>query len=93
MKGNLQITNGTLKSNIGQYIKSLPDGSYFWQITKPKRTRSLAENKYYWGIVIKILSDYTGFDPDEMHEVIKYKFLAEKQRIAADRRKKLILPK
>jgi len=28
-----------------------------------------------------------------MHEVIKYKFLAEKQRIAADRRKKLILPK
>ena len=39
------------------------------------RGRSLNENSYYWKIVVRTLSDHTGFEPEEMHELLKWKFL------------------
>lgn len=40
-----------------------------------KNTRSIPQNKYYWSVIIGILSDHTGFTPDEVHEILKQKFL------------------
>lgn len=40
-----------------------------------KTTRSNEQNRYYWGVVIKLLCEHTGFAKDEMHEVLKQKFL------------------
>lgn len=40
-----------------------------------KKERSTSQNKYYFGVVLKILSEYTGFTSDEMHEIIKHNFL------------------
>src|SRR5690606_13446660 len=40
-----------------------------------KQGRTLPQNAYYWGVVVKILSGHTGISPDEMHELLKYKFL------------------
>ncbi len=37
--------------------------------------RSGCQNRYYWGVVIDLLSEHTGFDREEMHEVLKHKFL------------------
>ncbi len=39
------------------------------------KNRSNSQNKYYWGCVIQTLSDELGYTPDEMHEIIKDKFL------------------
>lgn len=39
------------------------------------KSRSNSQNSYYWGVVIKELSEHTGFTPDEMHEVLKHRFL------------------
>ncbi len=45
-------------------------------IIKPyKKNRSDNQNRYYWGVVIRILSEEFGFEADEMHEVLKQKFL------------------
>ena len=44
-------------------------------IRKERHTRSLSQNKYYWGVIIEILSDYFGYDKEEMHEALKFKFL------------------
>jgi hypothetical protein len=44
----------------------------------PKRvraTRSQQANRYYWGVVLEGLSDYTGYTPEELHELMKCKFL------------------
>lgn len=41
-----------------------------------KKDRSNNQNRYYWGVVIKLLSEHTGFEPDEMHEVLKHIFLS-----------------
>lgn len=36
--------------------------------------RSLESNKYYWGIVLKAISDYTGHTQEECHEAYKRMF-------------------
>lgn len=38
-------------------------------------TRSINQNKYMWGVVYHYLSDYTGYTLDEIHELMKHKFL------------------
>lgn len=50
-------------------------------VDKPKKRRSNDLNAYYWGAVIKILSDFTGFEKEEMHEVLKLKFLLNKKQM------------
>jgi hypothetical protein len=44
-------------------------------IEEYKDGRSLNQNAYYWGVVIKLLCEHTGYFDDEMHEALKYKFL------------------
>ncbi len=44
-------------------------------IKHKKFSRSDNQNRYYFGVVVKTLADHTGFTKDEMHEVLKHKFL------------------
>jgi len=44
-------------------------------IQKERRVRSLSQNKYYWGVVIEVLSDYFGYEKEEMHSALRFKFL------------------
>ena len=44
-------------------------------ITPRRKPRSLQENNYYWGVVIPLLCDWSGFTAEEMHDAIKNKFL------------------
>jgi hypothetical protein len=39
------------------------------------KNRSLSQNAYYWGVIIDLLSEHCGFTTDEMHEILKHKFL------------------
>src|SRR3990167_7084509 len=41
------------------------------------RMRSLPQQKYYFGVIVKILSDELGYTPNETHEVLKTLFLSE----------------
>lgn len=58
------------------YLKNLKEGLQIIEILKPPRKpRSLKENAYYWGVVIQMISDETGFTPEEAHEAMKWLFL------------------
>lgn len=48
----------------------------------PKRTNN--QNRYYWGHIIKTLADALGYLPDEMHEILKHKFLTIEKKIIYD---------
>jgi hypothetical protein len=39
--------------------------------------RTNAENRYYWGVVVKMVSDEMAILPDEAHEFLKSLFLKE----------------
>ena len=41
------------------------------------KTRSSSQNKYYWSCIVQTLSDETGYDTNEMHEIIKRRFLTD----------------
>jgi hypothetical protein len=62
------------KKKLYGILKSLKPKKYHLEIKQHREVRSLSQNKYYWGVVIKILSNETGFLEDEMHEVLKKKF-------------------
>jgi len=58
------------------YISTIKDGSFVSiTIKKWKKKRSDLQNRYYWGVVIPILSEFCGYESDEMHEALKWKFL------------------
>lgn len=49
-------------------------------IGKPSKPRSNQENRYYWGVCIKILCEHTGYTPDEMHDSLRMLFLRDEGR-------------
>ena len=39
------------------------------------KKRSNPQNKYYWGVVLPLISKQIGYTVDETHEVLKYRHL------------------
>lgn len=58
-----------------QVVKALNGKEVELSLGKRVRRRSSQQNKYYWGVVVKILSDELGLDMEEMHQALKMKFL------------------
>jgi hypothetical protein len=46
-------------------------------LAKKTKPRSNNQNAYYWGVVIQLISDHTGYSPDEAHDAMIMKFLQE----------------
>ena len=44
-------------------------------IEKERGTRSQKQNKYYWGVVLALIAEYMGEQPEDLHEIFKAKFL------------------
>ena len=51
-----------------------PNCNFVWGKKTPDRNRSNPQNAYLHGVILPILSEYTGYDQDEMKAVIKWKF-------------------
>jgi len=76
-KGNL-ILNDSLK--FREYLRSL-DGQIVQVIVrKPKNPRSLNQNAYMWGVVYQLISETTGYTPDEVHSAMGLMFLLDRSR-------------
>lgn len=46
-----------------------------YSIKKRSKARSMQQNKYYWAVVVPIISEETGMTEEEVHESLKWKFL------------------
>lgn len=58
-------------------LRSMEDRQIVLTLEYKKKLRSLKENKYYWGVVVAILQDWSGEDEAEViHEALKRKFLS-----------------
>lgn len=49
-----------------------------YEIKRDKKHRSNAENSYFHGVVLPILSEHTGYDVYEMKGIVKYRFGVKK---------------
>ena len=66
-----------------QYIASLSvDGKPFMVEIRPyDKKRTTPQNSYYWGVVLKVLGDYMGEEPDDLHDYFKFKLIGHKDKI------------
>lgn len=61
-----------------------PDTKYTLYLCDEKENRSLAANRYYWGVVLKTIFDHTGIESEDMHEVLKSKFNPKKLSVGIE---------
>lgn len=69
--GVLQVNRHTLK----QLLANRQDCEIEILIERKHATRSLQANRYYFGVVLKLISEHTGYDVNETHEAMKALFL------------------
>lgn len=74
------ISNGSInfynREAFTKHIAKL-EGDVSITVTKWRKPRSNEQNKYYWGVVVQILSDEIGYTPDEIHDELRSRFLRE----------------
>jgi len=65
------------REKLGFYrvLKALK-GKFNIEIKRVRKKRSNPQNNYYFGVVVNEISRSTGFFPDEVHDLLKRKFLS-----------------
>ncbi len=74
-----RVVNGKLQvdSRFDIWVSSL-DGQEVEIVVRKKRSkRSNLQNRYYFGVVVKMLADKLGYEREEMHYALRVKFLGE----------------
>jgi len=75
VKGKMHFADtNRLHEDIARYNEKTVELTI--QEYRPKRSNQM--NQYYWGVVVKIISDYTGYTKEETHELLKQTFLKKK---------------
>ena len=39
--------------------------------------RSLNQNSWYWGVIVPMIAEYCGYEPEEVHSALKEQFLKD----------------
>jgi len=53
-------------------------------IEKYRNKRSINQNNYYWGVVVKLISEETGYSLHETHDILRGKFLGKTKKIGTE---------
>jgi hypothetical protein len=65
--GKLDLDRARLKSALA----SMGDGPVVVTVARQKSKRSIQANAYYHGVVVKMIANETGQDPESVHEFLK----------------------
>lgn len=60
---------------ISDYVKGTEDW-YVIDIKKSKRKRSLPQLRYYWGVIVSLICEDTGYFKNEVHQILGGMFLS-----------------
>lgn len=72
--GKLHLDHGE-RHAMQDAVLTWPDGPATVTVERQHATRSTRANAYYWSVVVKAIAEYTGYTPDEAHEILKRQFL------------------
>lgn len=74
-----RVQDGILKLNDSEGFKkecALYEGKQVvLTLDRWKNPRSNDQNRYYWGVVLKMMADETGNTPEEVHDLMRGEFL------------------
>ena len=83
-KFHATILDGHIKLSRGEgqlfrdHLASLEGKEVDVTVGKRKHIRSQQQMRYYFGVVVKLIADYTGDDIDTIHDFLKDKFAPRK---------------
>ena len=80
-----QLVSGRMKLNrrrLAELLKTRRDCELSILIEKRHATRSAAQNAWYWAGIVGTISEHTGYTPDEVHDILKAKFLPKRMAVA-----------
>jgi len=63
------------RDKVAAFFRRLEGKNAQMTLRKEGKPRSLNQNRYYHGVLVSMISDETGHDPEELHEILKAKFL------------------
>ncbi len=58
-----------------EFLSSMEGKDITVTVKKAEYTRTGAENRYYWGVIVRMVSDEMAIIPDEAHDFLKSLFL------------------
>ena len=80
------ILDNSDKKMLFDFLKSL-ENNYIVEVKKKRDTRSTKQNSYYWKCIVQELANSLGYFPDEMHDILRSKFLSEWEMIEINEKK------
>ena len=86
MYGSGEVRRGKLTIRqsdvLSAQLSRLRDGPVEIRITRKRATRSQQQNRYYWGVVVALIAEHTGYTAEETHTVLKQRFLPKRLAMA-----------
>lgn len=78
-----RIENGKLVLKNDRYFRGMiaffTDCPVRVVVERVKKSRSNAQNAYYWGVVLPEIATHTGHAAEELHEIFKAKYLKKRR--------------
>lgn len=65
------------------FLGSLVNSKVELTVKKFRKSRSLKQNSYYFGVVLQTISEYTGYDVEDLHNHFKYFYLRKPTKIVS----------
>lgn len=76
-KGKLILSN---PDTFKEELKKLSGKRVYVIVDTERQKRSNDQNEFYWGVCLKLISDHTGYTCEELHDILKYKFLGTDEK-------------
>lgn len=61
---------------VEEHLRYEVNGKVEIIIRKPQDKRSIPQNNYYWGVIVKMISEEMGENQKEVHKMLKFEFLS-----------------
>jgi hypothetical protein len=74
-KGRLVLEDS---ASYRKYIVGMEGKRVSMSVKKYREPRTDNSNRYYWGVVIETIAEHLGYDKDDLHDALKFKFLSSK---------------
>ena len=76
--------SGNAEGSIQSLFGNLnPDKFYDVEVSEHKDSRSIQQNKMYWALITE-LGSFLGYNTEEMHQMMAYKYLSYKNELLGD---------
>jgi hypothetical protein len=63
------------REDFAALIARLEGSDIDLRLSKHRTVRSISQNAYYWAVVIPLLAEHCGYEDEEMHTALKWRFL------------------